>query len=102
MTVKRPRLRFAAYGLVAGLIAAAPAAGATARSAELIVGFRDGTSRAEQARALSPWAGKVKRRWERIDGVLASMPTGKVRQAIRALDAIRASSTPSRTTSCGR
>jgi hypothetical protein len=86
MIVKRVRLRFASYGLVAGLIAAAPAAGTTARSAELIIGFRDGVSSAEQTRALSPWAGKVKLRWERIDGVLASVPAGKVQQAIRVLE----------------
>jgi subtilisin family serine protease len=88
------RLRLAAYGVLAGLIVAAPAAaGAPAAAAaqpfvagQLIVGFKDGVSAAEQSRALAPWSGKVKRRFGRIDGVLASVPAGKLQQAMRALE----------------
>jgi hypothetical protein len=65
--VWRVRLRSAACGVLGALIVAAPAAArAPTRSAELIVGFRDGVSAAEQAQVLAPWAGKVRKRWDRI------------------------------------
>ena len=85
--VQRVRLRLAAYGILVGLIVAAPAAaGAPGQTAELIVGFRDGVTRAEQDRALAPWAAKVRKRWNRIDGVLASVPAGKKTSALHALE----------------
>jgi subtilisin family serine protease len=87
----------AALIVLLGLLLVAPAAGrpegdgekpVTARtvaSGELIVGFRDGVSAAEQGRALSPFSGKVKRRFGRIDGVLASVPSARLQEARRAL-----------------
>src|SRR5215211_692790 len=86
MKTDRLRLRSAACGVLAGLIVAAPAAARpSGGSAELIVGFRDGVSQAEQARALAPWSGRVQKRWSRIDGVLASVPASKRAEALREL-----------------
>jgi subtilisin family serine protease len=80
-----------------GLMLVAPAAGrpqndgwkpTTERpfvSGELIVGFRDGVSNAEQSKTLGRFSGKVKRRFARIDGVLASVPSGRLQEARRAL-----------------
>ena len=81
------RLRFAACAVLTGLIAAAaPAAGgAPAGSTELIVGFREDVSRAEQAQVLAPWSAKVRKRWSRIDGVLASVPASRASAARKAL-----------------
>src|SRR5918996_5170498 len=87
MAVRRLRLRSAACGVLGALIVAAPAAArAPTGSGELIVGFREGVSQAEQARALAPWAGKVRKRWTRIDGVLAAMPATQVAAARKALE----------------
>src|SRR5215208_5052955 len=86
MKTDRLRLRSAVCGVLAGLIVAAPAAARpSGGSAELIVGFRDGVSQAEQARALAPWSGRVQKRWSRIDGVLASVPASKRAEALREL-----------------
>ncbi len=79
--------RLAALGLLLGLVAAAPASGgAPSGSAELIVGFRAGVSAAEQARVLAGSSGRVRKRWTRIDGVLAAVPRARVDAAIRALE----------------
>ena len=82
------RLRFAACVVLGGLIAAAaPAAGgAPSGSTELIVGFRESVSRAEQAQVLAPWSAKVRKRWSRIDGVLASVPASRATAARKALE----------------
>jgi subtilisin family serine protease len=78
MRVRRLRLRSAACGVLGALIVAAPAAArAPTGSAELIVGFRGGVSQAEQAQALAPWAGTIRKRWNRIDGVLAAVPASR-------------------------
>ena len=83
----RVRLRSAACGVLGALIVAAPAAArAPTGSAELIVGFRDGVPAAEQAQVLSPWAGKVRERWDRIDGVLAAVPASRSTAARKALE----------------
>ncbi|HZB35872.1 MAG TPA: S8 family peptidase [Gaiellaceae bacterium] len=80
------RLRLAAFGILVGLIVAAPAAvGAPGQPAEVIVGFRDGVTRAEQDEVLAPWAAHVRKRWSRIDGVLASVPAGRMTATLRAL-----------------
>jgi subtilisin family serine protease len=79
---------------VIGLVLVAPAAGGPkgdggqARpfvSGELLVGFADGVSAAEQQRVLARFSGKVQRRFRRIDGVLASIPTARMTAARRAL-----------------
>jgi subtilase family protein/fervidolysin-like protein len=81
MKMHRLRLRSAACGVLAGLIVAAPAAaGSSGGSSDLIVGFRAGVSQAEQARVLSSRSARVKKRWRRIDGVLASVPAGERRK----------------------
>jgi hypothetical protein len=81
MSIPHLRLRSAACGVLAGLIVAAPAAaGSSGGSAELIVGFRDKVSAAEQAQVLSSHSAKVRKRWRRIDGALVSVPTGKRRE----------------------
>src|SRR5215212_8914523 len=86
MRARQLWLRSAACGILAGLIVAAPAAaGSRGGSAELIVGFRDGVSRTEQAQVLSAWSGRVRKRWSRIDGVLASVPASKRADALREL-----------------
>jgi subtilisin family serine protease len=80
------RLRSAACGVLGALIVAAPAAArAPTGSGELIVGFREGVSQTEQAQALAPWRAKVRKRWTRIDGVLAAMPASRVAAARKAL-----------------
>ncbi|HXV03081.1 MAG TPA: S8 family serine peptidase, partial [Gaiellaceae bacterium] len=86
--MKGLRLRFAACAVLGGLIAAAaPAAGgAPGGSTELIVGFREGVSSAEQAQVLAPWSAKVRKRWSRIDGVLASVPASRASAARKALE----------------
>ena len=81
----RVRLRSAACGVLGALIVAAPASARAPGSAELIVGFRDGVPAAEQAKVLSPWAGKVRKRWDRIDGVLAAVPASRSAAARKAL-----------------
>src|SRR5687768_14572309 len=81
------RLRLAAFGILVGLIVAAPAAvGAPGQPAELIVGFRDGVTRAEQDEVLALRAARVRKRWSRIDGVLASVPAGKLAATLQALE----------------
>ena len=81
-----------------GLLLVAPAAGRPTDdpgdppsdrpfvSGQLIVGFRDGVSAGEQARALSRFSGKVRRRFGRIDGVLASIPPARLAEARRELE----------------
>src|SRR5215212_4411287 len=87
MRARQLWLRSAACGILAGLIVAAPAAaGSRGGSAELIVGFRDGVSRTEQAQVLSAWSGRVRKRWSRIDGVLASVPASKRADALHELE----------------
>ncbi len=55
-------------------------------SGELIVGFKEGVSLAQQRLALSGHSGKVTRRFGRIDGVLASVPATHMVEARRALE----------------
>ena len=84
---QRLRLRLAAFGILVGLIVAAPAAvGAPGQPAELIVGFRDGVTRAEQDEVLALRAARVRKRWSRIDGVLASVPAGRMKATLRSLE----------------
>jgi hypothetical protein len=84
---QRLRLRSAAFGILVGLIVAAPAAvGAPGAPAELIVGFRDGVTHAEQDEVLALRAAHVRKRWSRIDGVLASVPAGRMTATLSALE----------------
>jgi hypothetical protein len=84
---QRLRLRLAAFGILVGLIVAAPAAvGSPGQPAELIVGFRDGVTRAEQDEVLALRAARVRKRWTRIDGVLASVPAGRMKATLRSLE----------------
>ena len=72
-----------------GLMLVAPAAGRPVpdrASAELIVGFKDGVTAAAQQHLLAAFAGRVERRFRRIDGVLASLPSGRVAEARRRLE----------------
>src|SRR5688500_2097777 len=79
--------RRAALGLLLGLVAAAPASGgAPSGTDELSDGFRDGGSAAEPDRILAASCGRVRKRWTRIDGVLAAVPRARIDAAIRALE----------------
>ncbi|HET8651221.1 MAG TPA: S8 family peptidase [Gaiellaceae bacterium] len=72
-----------------GLMLVAPAAGRPVpdrTSAELIVGFREGVSASEQRQVLAAFAGRVERRFGRIDGVLASLPAGRAAEARQRLE----------------
>ena len=81
-----------------GLLLVAPAAGRPVDdrrqpsperpfvSGELIVGFKEGVSLAQQRRALARHSGKVTRQFGRIDGVLATVPATRMQQARRTLE----------------
>ncbi|HET9324583.1 MAG TPA: S8 family peptidase [Gaiellaceae bacterium] len=80
-----------------GLLLAAPAAGRVAEPreqaaprafvpGELLVGFEEGVSAGEQQRLLARFSGNVRRRFPRIDGVLASVPPAELDQTRRALE----------------
>ena len=80
-----------------GLLLAAPAAGRIAEprpqpaprpfvAGQLLVGFENGVSAAEQQRVLGRLSGKVRQRFARIDGVLASVPPAELDEARRALE----------------
>jgi hypothetical protein len=91
-------MRAATLLLLLGFAFAAPASGrltdggggsAAERpfvSGQLIVGFKDGVSLTQQRRVLGPHSGKIKRRFGRIDGVLASVPPARVQDAAEALE----------------
>ena len=75
-----------------GLLLVAPAAGGPVpekASGELIVGFREGVSAAEQQRVLGQYSARVKRRFGRIDGVLAAVPADRLGETRRSLEQIR-------------
>jgi len=80
-----------------GLMLVAPAAGRPSEdrepvparpfvAGELLVGFEDGVSVAEQRSVLGRLGGKVRRRLGRIDGVLASVPTARADETRRELE----------------
>jgi Subtilase family len=79
-----------------GLMLVAPAAGLArddreppARpfvAGELLVGFKDGVSAAEQRRMVGRFSGKVRRRFGRIDAVLAGVPVARADEARRELE----------------
>jgi hypothetical protein len=97
-TLRAQHVRAAALLLLLGFAIAAPASGrptdggggSTSErpfvSGQLIVGFKDGVSLAQQRQALGPHSGEIRRRFGRIDGVLASVPPARLESAVQALE----------------
>jgi hypothetical protein len=96
-SLRAQHVRVAAL-LLLGFTLAAPAAGRPTDggggstnerpfvAGQLIVGFKDGVSLAQQRQALGPHSGKIRRRFGRIDGVLASVPPARLQEAVQALE----------------